>query len=139
MEGDKLNAQLSIRAAEVPGAVTPQVIDNQIVLYGEAMLEYSVPPNTSLVEVLGPVGTHSAWVGDSACLATLDRRVNMEDGEGYGYDSYATSRSRKVANLTDQTMFLIPLDPAIHHTLWVRAERNTSSCSVSAIRTYPYH
>lgn len=49
-------------------------IDCHTVLCNSTELVYKLPRNTSLFEVLGPVGEHSAWVGESQCYATLDPR-----------------------------------------------------------------
>lgn len=105
------------------------VIDSHIVLYNNTNIVYKLPRNTSLIEVLGPVGQHSAWLGDSRCYAQTEppgKAVQL-------------STSKKVANDTDQIMFLLPVEPWLEHTLHVGGLGHWTSCPVSAIRAYPYN
>lgn len=106
--------------------------DGHTILYNMTELLYSVPHGTALVEVLGPVGDHPDWAGDSECYATLEPPpLWWQDGV------FPTSVSRKTANASDQTMFLLPLSPHTQYKLYVGGLSPLTSCPISAIRTYP--
>lgn len=108
---------------------------DHLLLPGNAEVAYNVPPNTTLIEVLGPVGNRtSIWWGDSECYAYLNPRPSW-----WLSSNVPTSRSVKPLNATEQTMFLFPIDPAIAFELRVGALGNTTTCPVSAFRTYPFH
>lgn len=104
------------------------------VLYNMTELVYKVPQNTSLVEVLGPVGGYPYWWGRSECYATFQPRPSwLKD------DVLPTSVSAKVTNVSEvQTMFLLPLAPDVEYTLYLGGVSHQTSCPISAIRSYPY-
>lgn len=109
------------------------VLDNHVVLYNSSEIIYKVPRNTSLVQVLGPVGNHSAWIGNSECYATFSPRPPW-----WMESSFPLSTSRKLIEGTDQTMFFLPIPPNIEYTLRVGGLGQDTSCPVSGIRTYPH-
>lgn len=109
------------------------VVDGHLVLSPNTELGYTIPPNTTLVEVLGPVGNNSAWLGDSVCYASFDPRPNW-----WNQSNFPTSTSFKPMNATDQTMFLLPLDPEVAFNLKIGSFGNTTTCPISAIRSYPF-
>lgn len=112
-----------------------EVVDgNHLLLWNSTELVYKLPQNTTLVEVLGPVGEHPRWVGNANCYATLDPRPPWWNGT-----NFPLSTSKKAVNMTDQTMFVLPLPPNIQYTLRVGALGQENTCPVSSLRTYPFH
>lgn len=95
-------------------------------------LVYKLPQFTTLVEVLGP--TRVPTGGQGACYATLNPRPTWIQGF-----LPAINSTWKRQKLGDQTMFLLPMGPKVDYTLHVGGVSHSSSCAISAIRTYPYH
>lgn len=116
------------------GAMYSVIKNSHVLLFNSTELVYTLPKNTSLVEVLGPVGTYSNWVGQSQCYATLDPRPPWWNGT-----NFPLSTAKKMINATDQTVFMLPLPPNIRYTLRVGSFGQENSCSISALRTYPFH
>lgn len=118
------------------GAVpTYYEVNGTMVLSKNAELVYSLPFNTTLVEVLGPTGTNAEWSEDCVCFAYLNPRPSWWLPSNFPI----SSALRKGINATDQTLFLLPIDPSIAFELHVGGLRMNSTCPVSAIRTYPFH
>lgn len=111
-----------------------QANHSHLELLNNTELVYTVPSNTTLIEVLGPVGNYSAWEVRSQCYALLNPRPRW-----WQKTNIPISRSFKDKNATDQTVFLLPIDPGIAHELRIGALGNPGLCPVSAIKTYPYH
>lgn len=110
------------------------VADDRLLLRNNSELVYTVPQNTTLVEVLGPVGNADNYSEYGLCYAHLNPRPSW-----WLSPSYPTSDSDCPVNVTDQTMFLLPVDPEIVYQLRVGALGNDTTCPVSAIRTYPFY
>lgn len=108
--------------------------DGRVLLMTSTEIIYSVPPNTTLVEVLGPSGNQRFWEGDSICYAFLNPRPKW-----WQSPNYPTSISRKGINATDQSMFILPIDPETEYELRVGSYGEGTTCPVSGIRTYPFH
>lgn len=125
--------RLPIPDIQVPDS-GPQffVNDGYVVLLNSTELTYDLPDNTTLVEVLGPSGQGQGWEGDSQCYAVFDPRPSW-----WQSPNFPTSISRKPTNSTEQTMFLLPVDPAVKFKLRVGGLGQNTSCQVSAVRTYP--
>lgn len=94
---------------------------------------YKVPQNTTLVEVFGPVGENSEWEGYGSCYASFDPKPSWWNGL-----IPVSSAQKLLVNMKNQTVFLLPIDPAQEFTLRVGAPAN-ESCPISGIRTYPFH
>lgn len=110
------------------------VIDDYLLLRNSSELVYQVAPNTTLIEVLGPVGAHPNWLGDSECYAHLNPRPSW-----WLRSNFPLSSSAKPVNATNQTVFLLPVDPEIAFELRVGGLGRETACPISAIRTYPFH
>lgn len=110
------------------------VLDGHVALRNTSEIAYTLPANTTLVEVLGPAGTHPEWMGTSECYAFLNPRPSW-----WKESNFPLSTSQRQVNATDQTMFLLPIDPEIQYEVRVGALGNTTTCPVGAIRTYPFH
>lgn len=109
------------------------VIDGHLVLAPNTELSYPIPHNTTLVEVLGPVGNSTAWLGRSECYASFNPKP-----EWWQESKLPVSTSFKLVNSTDQTMFLLPIDPQIAFDLKIGSFGNSTTCPISAIRAYPF-
>lgn len=110
------------------------VNDDHLVLRTNTEISYQIPFNTTLVEVLGPVGSHPTWLEHSECYAYLNPRPSW-----WLPLNYPIATSRKAVNATDQTVFLFPLDPSIAFELRVGVLGNATTCPISAFRNYPFH
>lgn len=116
-------------------ALKHSVMDDHLLLAGNTEVSYKLPPHTSLVEVLGPVGTHSAWTGRGRCYATLNPSPLWN-----GATPYSTSvRNLADYNLSNQTMFLFPMSPNQNFTLRIGNLGPDTTCALNGIRTYPFH
>lgn len=111
-----------------------RVNEGHLLLLNSTELVYAVPPNTTMVEVLGPSGSNAAWLGDSQCYAFLNPRPSW-----WRTPNFPVSTSRKAINSTEQSMFILPIDPEIQYEVRVGGLGRETSCPVSAIRTYPFH
>lgn len=98
-------------------------------------LSYVVPANTTLLRVLGPVA--DAFAHESDCYASLSpdpswwRRGNFPIASQY--------RRKLKPGLVNRTMFILPVDPAVQHTLQVGSPRPFVACRISGIQSYPLH
>lgn len=117
---------------KTPSAIY-DVVDGHVLLSNTSELVYALPANTTLVEVLGPVGSHGRWRGNAECYATLTPRPPW-----WRDTNFPRSSSVKGRNATDQTMFLLPTPPDVQYTLHVGAFGQHESCAVAAVRTYPF-
>lgn len=113
---------------------TYDVADDRLLLKNNSELVYTVPPNTTLVEVLGPVGSYDNYTEYGYCYAHLVPRPSW-----WLSGNIPTSDSDCPVNATDQTMFLLPIDPANTYQLHVGALGTDETCPVSAIRTYSFY
>lgn len=111
-----------------------EVHDGYLLISWDSEVIYKVPQNTTLVEVTGPVGTDGNWEARSVCYASLDPRPSW-----WLPNNFPFSNSRKAVNATNQTMFLLPLDPEVSYELHIGSPGSNNSCPVSAIRSYPFH
>lgn len=109
------------------------VTEGHVVLANHTELVYQVPKNTTLVEVLGPSGTNARWLGNSMCYAYLNPRPSW-----WKYGNPPVSVSRKALDATNQTMFLLPIDPEVGYEVRIGGLGSTN-CPLSGIRTYPFH
>lgn len=97
-------------------------------------LSYQLPSNTTLVEVLGPVGRNNMTSYGSQCYAALDPRpIWWRNG------SFPLAAGEKAVNATNRTMFLLPVDPAVRSTLKGGTLGWDASCFISGVKTYPFH
>lgn len=123
------NATLSKRAP-----FNYDVVDDSVVLKNSTELTYKIPANTTLIQVLGPVGKYNQSFDGSRCFAALDPHPPW-----WRNFSFPLSASYKLLNQTNRTMFLLPVDPAVDTTVIVGPVGNVSSCWVSGISSYPFH
>lgn len=114
------------------GPPTHNILDGYLLIGKTTEAVYKVPQNTTLVEVLGPVGDHPDWEGFSTCYATFDPKPSWWNG------LIPSTMSYKYINVNNQTLFLLPIDPTIDFTLRIGAAGN-DTCPISGIRTYPFH
>lgn len=110
-----------------------EVIDGHVALENTELF-YPVPSNTTLVEVLGPAGTNPGWRGAAECYAFLNPRPSW-----WLEGNFPISVAWQPLNATNQTMFLLPIDPEIQYEVRVGTLGNETTCPVSAIRSYPFH
>lgn len=124
---------------EAPSQTPPnldkwEVIHDTLVLRNMSELSYTLPTNTTLVEVLGPVGRSNLTFDGSQCYATLDPRPSW-----WSNGSFPFAVGEKAVNGTNRTMFLLPVDPAIKSTLQIGGVGMDTTCLVSGMKTYPFH
>lgn len=110
------------------------VIDDSLVLFNSTELSYRVPANTTLIQVLGPVGTYNKTSEPNRCYAAVDPHAPW-----WGNKSFPRSWSYKLRNDTNRTMFLLPVDPAVDTTVKIGALGDRASCRVSGFKSYPFH
>lgn len=110
------------------------IIDASVMLQNMTELSYQLPSNTTLVEVLGPVGYSNMTSAGSMCYASLDPRP-----EWWRNGTFPLSASEKMVNGTNRTMFLMPVDPATRATVRVGGLGMDSTCFISGIKAYPFH
>lgn len=113
---------------------TYEVIDGALQLEFGTEFVYQLPHNTTLVEVLGPVGQNFFWGNYTECYALLNPRPSW-----WIHSNFPVSKARGIVNATDQTMFLLPIDPEVPFELRIGHLGDDRTCQVSAIRTYPFH
>lgn len=114
---------------------THDIVDGALVLQNLTELSYTLPPNTSLVRVLGPVKQDESWKELAVCWAALEPKPSW-----WFPSNFPTSRSFKEQNAENQTMFILPIDPTIQTTLKIGSSlRANQSCRLSGIQTYPFH
>lgn len=128
----------SRRLAEVTIIPSPSpeysVLDGYLLLANSTEMVYKVPPNTTLIEVLGPVGERPTWYGDGFCYAKLEPKPTWWiDG------NIPLSKARKTMDKDELGMFYFPIDPEVEFTLHVGALGQESNCPVNGVRTYPFH
>lgn len=94
-------------------------------------LNYTAPESTTLIEVLGPV---QRAPDDSAnsfkCYAILIPRPSWWSNAGV-----PLAHLDKPKNITQQTLFLLPVDPDQKYTLIVGPSEN-ATCLVNHVRSY---
>lgn len=110
------------------------VVDDYILLSNSTEIVYSVPENTSLLHVLGPVGEHSNWEALAHCYSALQPRPSWWIKGGF-----PVSQQAKPENKTGESLFWLPIDPTVKYTLRVGALGNENTCAVSDIQTFPFH
>lgn len=110
------------------------IANDQLLLRNNSALVYSVPRNTTLIEVLGAVGDNKMYGQFGDCYAYLDPRPSW-----WLTGNFPTVSCDSMVNATNQTLFFLPIDPEISFELRVGALGSTTTCPVSAIRTYPFH
>lgn len=110
------------------------VTDGHVALGNSSEIAYTAPQNTTLIEVLGPTGSNPNWVGDAECYAFLNPRPVW-----WRTSEFPLSTSRKAVAANNQTMFLLPVDPAIQYEVRVGGLGRENTCPVSAFRSYPLH
>lgn len=97
-------------------------------------LSYTAPPNTTLIQVFGPVGQMNGSVGGSMCYADLDPPPPW-----WKNASFPLSSSEKAVNGVNRTLFLLPIDPSVQTTVRVGTLGLDSTCFISGISSYPFH
>lgn len=113
------------------------VVEGHLLLSINAEASYKLPSNTSVVEVLGPVGANEAWTGRGQCYVTLDPKPWWWTHNGI---PYSTARKQFLRyNLSNQTMFLLPLSPTAQYTLRIGNLGENTTCAFNGIRSYPFH
>lgn len=139
---DELGLMFSIRGLtwktvdRPPVAPGHDIIDEYLNLRNSSEVFYTVPKNTTLVEVLGPAGKNIKWQQDfgECCYAFLNPRPSwMQKAH------FPLSRADGDFNTTDQPMFFLPVDPEIQYEVRVGSYGNATTCPVSGFRTYPFH
>lgn len=132
--GEEMFQSTADRQSLIQKKAAIRVVDEHLVLSPNTEVSYPVPHNTTLVEVIGPVGNNTAWLGGSECYAAFDPHPSW-----WQKSKFPVSTSLKLINATEQTVFLLPIDPEIVFNLKIGAFGNSSTCPISAIRTYPFH
>lgn len=137
-----ITTMYSISNKEPPTFAAPalgpkySVLDDHIILANSTEMVYQVPRNTTLLEVLGPVGTNDAWVGRSLCYVYLDPKPSYWAPPV----AWSTSTKKKLHNyVANQTMFLIPLPPDTQYSVRVGNMGQDTTCPVGGFRSYPFH
>lgn len=103
-----------------------------LTLVNQTEMVYDVPQNTTLVEVLGEVGPDGG--SSSECHAVLVPKPSWWiDGNA------PRCGPGKEFNRTRQTMFLLPVDPAVKYTLHVGSLRGLGVCPINGVRNYHFH
>lgn len=114
---------------------THEIVEGVVVLQNFTEISYTLPPNTTLVQVLGPVKLDDSWTDTAVCWAALDPQPDW-----WHPANIPVSRSRKEQNSENRTMFIIPVDPTVNTTLKVGSGiRANEACRVSGIKAYPFH
>lgn len=141
---DALRAMYGNRTSGVPTFGDPSagpkysVVDDHVVLANSTELVYKLPRNTSVLEVLGPVGSNAAWLGRAMCYAVLDPRPPYWSADIT--IPWSTSvKYRMDGNRTNETMFFFPLPPDKEYTVRVGNLGQESRCPVGGFRSYPFH
>lgn len=114
--------------------ISAKVVDDAIQLGSSTELFYQLPANTTLVRVFGPVGLQDATTDGSVCFAALDPLPSWWNNK-----TYPKSSSHKMLNGTNQTMFLLPVDPTVETKVIVGPDNENAQCWISGISTYPFH
>lgn len=107
------------------------VINNYALLQNSTEMAYRIPRNTSLVEVVGPTGAESGWL---ACYAMLEPKPSW-----WIEGNIPVAQTNKPRNSADRSLFLLPIDPTVHHTIRVGSLGQGRQCAISGFRTYPFH
>lgn len=109
-----------------------EVRDNHVVLSDMMAVSYALPPNTTLVRVLGPTVVESEPFDQ--CTAILDPSPDWWQPSNQTY-SYGYKAIREA----NRTLFLIPIDPAVQTTIKISPWITTTECYVGGIQSYPFH
>lgn len=110
------------------------VSNGSVQLQNMAELSYSVPPNTTLLRVLGPISHDEDWNRTANCYAALDPEPSW-----WKAGNLPLSTSYKPQYAANRTLFLLPLDPTVAFTLRVGPPNPASKCFVSGFQSYPFH
>lgn len=121
----------SLTFANTGAGTTYAVSENYALLSNSTEISYTVPPNTTLIEVVGPTGGENGWLG---CYADFHPRPSW-----WIEGDVPVAQTYKPQNSTDQTLFFLPIDPTIQFTLRVGALGQGQPCGISGFRTYPFH
>lgn len=131
-----VEAGYSSRKDGDPASADEKMVEDGVLwLSKNSELSYKIPKNTTLVEVLGPVGVHGTLGDDrQECVAHLEPPPFWWTKKRLPF-----SASLKTQNRVKQTLFLLPLDPTVEHKLYVTSSHANVTCRVSHIRAYPFH
>lgn len=114
--------------------VTYKIDEGHIMLKNMTELSYTAPPNTTLIQVFGPVGQLNGSSAGSMCYADLDPPPPW-----WRNASFPISSSEKAVNGVNRTLFLLPVDPSVQTTVRVGTLGLDSTCFISGISSYPFH
>lgn len=135
--------------------IAPPTSGADLLLLSLVELTYKVPSGTSLVRVLGPIGVNPAWAKDiderngvlvSESGTDSNSRLKLQctfllEPQPPWIDANATlpiSYQDRIRNSTNETLFLIPLDPTVDYKLKVLPPNNRTVCVMSGVQTYPF-
>lgn len=149
VDGEAVNSAFSVRQFEsdqyileahdqTADELTPtppsqhEIINGSVLLGGLTEITYSVPRNTSLINVTGPVYDDNS-PHRSYCYAILD-----PEPWWWSPDCLPKSDALKPGYRADQTLLMLPTDPTVEYQLVIGAMGRTRTCAVSGITTYAY-
>lgn len=127
-------------------AGAPKIVGDDMILSSLTELKYTPPANTSLIRVHGPVGDNPERpTGQEPQLVAQGKSTSFEQKctalldplpSWFNLSNLPVAEQDGLRNVTNMTLFLFPLDPAVQYTLKVLPRDNESTCIVSGITTY---
>lgn len=115
------------------GTVSPvpptvyNIRNESIVLQNHTEITFKVPPNTSLLNITGPV-----YPEDTNCYFLLDPEPWWWNG-----GVIPAADQNKPAYRPNQTLIMIPTDPAVEYQLIMGA--GGKPCAITAVTAYSYN
>lgn len=117
-----------------PFEPTHTVENGAVSLQNMTELSFAVPPNTTLLRVLGPVRDADEWDQKANCYAALDPEPSW-----WKPSNFPLSTSYKPNSGSNRTLFLLPIDPTVEFTLRLGPPNPASKCVVDGIQSYPFY
>lgn len=129
-QSHKYSHLLSQKPAEPLDPTPPalyDVVNGSIALLNLTEVTYSVPPNTSLINITGPTYPHD----HTGCYMLLEPEPWWWNGDVVPLVAPWAPDYRP-----DQTLWMIPVDPSVEYQVIIGA--SSSYCTITAITTYSY-
>lgn len=103
-------------------------VNGSVVLHNLTELTYTVPPNTSLINITGPV--YPVSDADARCYALLSP-------DPWWVGTFVPEAQQgKPEYRENQTLILLPVDPTVQYELVIGAF--APECAISGVTTYSY-